>query len=113
MSDSCVTSVCDHSFQSEVLDHPGAVLVDVYTPTCPPCRTMAPVIDAVCAERKAALKIVKMDAFENKVTAAKLQVSVVPTFILYRNGRILGRTQGAASRTDFEDWIDSHLNNVA
>jgi thioredoxin 1 len=113
MSDACVTTVVDGTFQSEVLDHSGTVLVDVYTPQCPPCRAIAPVVEDLCAQRKPALKIVKMDAYENRTTAAKLQISVVPTFILYCSGQVLGRTQGAPSRTELERWIDSLLQNVA
>jgi thioredoxin len=107
MSEACVANVVDGTL------HSGAVLVDIYTPQCPPCRAIAPVVEELCAQRQPELKIVKMDAYENQTTAAKLKISVVPTFILYRNGQVLGRTQGAPSRAELERWLDSLLQNVA
>lgn len=105
----CVADVTDHDFQQQVVEHPGAVLVDFYTPSCAPCRVMAPVLEAICAERGAALKIVKVNAADHGQRAVALGVRGVPTFVLFSRGQPIASTTGSVPRAQFERWIDTEL----
>src|SRR5688572_27783553 len=105
MSAECVFSITDDQFREEVLHSPGTVLVDFYSAWCPPCRRVAPELEALCAENSATLKVVKMDAVENAKTALKHRVSAVPTFVLYHAGNKVGQVSGSRSKAQFEKWI--------
>jgi thioredoxin 1 len=104
--DACVRSLTEADFDREVLEHRGDVLVDFYTTTCPPCRMMAPVLEDVCGERRDSLKVVKVNADENISLAVRHSISAVPTFFLFRNGRVIAQSRGASAKKQFENWID-------
>lgn len=104
----CTREITENDFQREVLEHDGDVLVDFYTEWCPPCRAMAPVLDEVCQAR-GSLKVVKIDAEENADLAVRHEVRVVPTFVLYRRGRVVGTTTGLVAASQFNQWIEQSL----
>lgn len=104
-----INDVTDHAFQQQVVEHPGAVLIDFYTVDCPPCRVMAAVLEAICAERGGALEIVKVNAAEHGQRAVALGVRAVPTFVLFSRGQPIASTTGSFPKAQFERWIDGEL----
>ena len=70
MSDSIV-HVTDASFDAEVLNADGPVLVDFWAEWCGPCKMIAPVLDELSGEYGDKIKICKMDVDANKETPAK------------------------------------------
>ena len=113
MTGACVIPIGEEQFQAEVVNHPGAVLVDFHTPQCPPCRMMAPVLEELCSERRSTLKVVKVDAQEYPNLAVEHQVGAVPTFVLYFDGAPIAQTRGYRPKNQFEEWLDSELERVA
>ena len=107
MASASVQNVTEADFEKEVIQHPGIVVVDFYTDWCPPCKAMAPVLDAIGAERKGSVKIVKVNAEENMELATEHEVQGVPTFVLYRDGKPVSRTSGFQPKARFEQWIES------
>lgn len=103
----CVPDVIDLDFDQQVVAHAGAVLVDFYTPSCAPCRVMAPVLESICVERAERLKVVKVNAAEHGQVA--LGVRSVPTFVLFAGGQPIASTTGSAPKAQFERWIDTEL----
>ena len=99
----CVQTVTEETFDEEVLQHPGLVLVDFYTQSCPPCRRVAPILEELCAERQDRLKIVKVDAAENP--SISLGFTGVPTFQLFREGQKVSQISGFQSKDQFIRWI--------
>ena len=68
-----LSDVTDATFQSEVLEADGPVLVDFWAPWCGPCRVVHPVLEEIDAERDE-LKIVSINTDENQETTARYQV---------------------------------------
>ncbi len=87
-------AVTDHTFQAEVLEAERPVLVDFGADWCPPCRAIAPVLEAIAAERDD-LRILTLDTDRNTATAARYGVQGLPTLILFRNGQEAARIVGA------------------
>ena len=103
-----ITSVTENTFKQEVEDHAGRVLIDFYTPTCPPCRAFAPVLEQIATEQADKLKVVKVDASEEGQLAAEFGVTAVPTFVLLDNGVRKAQLTGAKPKKAFEQWLSEN-----
>jgi thioredoxin 1 len=113
MSQTCVLALTQDDFDQQVLRHSGTVLVDFYTRDCPPCRQVAPILEELCAEHRATLKVVKINAEENFELAWTHRISAVPTFVLYHGGKKLAQITGFQSKPQFEKWIELSLEGAA
>ncbi len=103
-----ITTVTENNYQQEVEAHPGRVLIDFYTPTCPPCRAFAPTLEAIAAEQGDKLKVVKIDASEEGGLASEFGITAVPTFVLLNGGARKAQITGARSKKDFEKWLSEN-----
>lgn len=84
----------DHgNWATEVLGHPGTVVVDVYAEWCGPCRVMAPVIDRLAAAG-GKVKYAKMDLENNHALCRELGISVLPTLLFYKDGKLVKTETG-------------------
>ncbi len=100
-----ITSVTEDNFQQEVEAHTGRVLIDFYTPGCPPCRAFAPTLEQIATEQTGKLKVVKVDASTEGQLAAEFNIRAVPTFVLIDSGEKKAQITGARSKKDFEKWL--------
>jgi thioredoxin 1 len=90
-----IAHVTDATFKTDVLESELPTLVDFTADWCPPCRAIAPVLDALAAETRDNLKIVKVDVDTNAETAAAHGVQGLPTLIVFRQGVEITRIVGA------------------
>ncbi len=104
--------VDDAHFTAEVLEAEVPVLVDFTAAWCPPCRMMEPILGAIAGER-ADLRIVQVDVDADPEIAARYGVLSMPTFVLFRDGREVGRTVGSRPRAFLSGMIDRALNGDA
>ena len=86
------------------------VLVDLWAPWCGPCRQVSPVLERIAGERAGAIKLVKVNVDESPRTQAKFGVQAIPTLIVMRGGKEIGRQQGAGNHAQLVRWLDSVLN---
>ena len=96
-------------FESEVLRSKEPVLVDFFTETCPPCRMMAPVLQEIETEAQGQLKVLKVDAGVEMELASQYGVRAVPAFFAFSNGRCVGQTVGAKSKTNMKKWLEDSV----
>ncbi len=85
------------SFQREVLQAEGKVLLDFWAPWCGPCRMVGPVLDQLAAERPD-IKVVKVNVDEEAELAMQYQVVSIPTLMVLENGSIKSKALGARSK---------------
>jgi len=84
-------------FQEKVLSSAVPVLVDFYADWCPPCRAMAPVLEEFARETTDA-KVVKVNVDENRELAARYEISVIPSLLVFRGGQLTGRHTGLVDK---------------
>ncbi|MDR3623786.1 MAG: thioredoxin [Chlamydiales bacterium] len=87
-----IEKVTDDNFAASIAA--GVVLVDFYADWCGPCRMLAPVIDKVAVAMKGQAKVVKLDTDQAEKTAASLQITSIPTLILFKEGKEVDRVVG-------------------
>jgi len=109
MSGSHPVAVTDSTFQAEVEQHPGLVVVDFWTDWCGPCRSIAPVLDQLAAEYAGKVKIAKVDADQNQQTARRFNVRSIPTLLFFKNGSRVDSVVGAVPKAQLAGKIDQHL----
>ncbi|MEI6817680.1 MAG: thioredoxin domain-containing protein [Bacteroidota bacterium] len=85
------------------------VLVDVYAVWCPPCKEMAPIVEQLSNELKDKLQVQKINFDTNKPLAKSLRVESFPTFIMYKNGKQVWRSEGKMDKAALRLVIDRYL----
>ncbi|BFM18572.1 thioredoxin TrxA [Maricurvus nonylphenolicus] len=108
MSDSIV-HVTDASFEAEVLNADGPVLVDFWAEWCGPCKMIAPVLDELAGEYEGKIKICKMDVDANQGTPGKFNIRGIPTLIIFKGGSAEATKVGALSKAQLVEFIDASL----
>ena len=86
--------VGDQDFETKVLASETPVIVDFSADWCPPCRAITPVYDALSDAYEGKLLFAKMDTEADPLTSVRLGVQALPTFILFKGGKVIGRLIG-------------------
>lgn len=109
MASDKIITVTTENFETVVLKADLPVLVDFWAAWCGPCRAVAPTLDALAEEMDGKLLIAKVNVDENQVLAHQFQVASIPTFLLFKGGRLLERKMGALPKSAFESFVNPHL----
>jgi thioredoxin 1 len=101
--------VTDSTFEDEVLNTDGAVLVDYWADWCGPCKMIAPILDELAEEYAGKLKIAKLNIDENPGTPPKFGIRGIPTLMLFKDGNVEATKVGAVSKSQLSAFVDSNL----
>jgi thioredoxin 1 len=97
-----VQDLTDATFEHEVLQAEGPVIVDFWAPWCGPCHAVEPVLRQLEEEFGARVKFAKLDIDANMQTASQYDVLSIPTAILFEDGRPRETVVGARPRSYYE-----------
>ncbi len=91
--------VTKDTFQREVLDAKGTVLVDFWASWCGPCKMIAPVLEEIEAE-KPDVKIAKVNVDEEMDLAMQYQITGIPALLVFRDGNLQNRSVGVRPKSE-------------
>ena len=86
------------NFDEQVLRADKPVLVDFWAQWCPPCKMIAPILEALEAEVGDRLTVAKLNGDEHPEIALRYGVRSFPTLNLYRDGEVVHQIIGARSK---------------
>jgi len=85
----------DGSFPGFISQASLPVMVDFFSPTCGPCRMLAPIIDSMARKFFGRVIIAKLDTSRSQMAAAQYRIRGVPTLIFFKNGLPVDQVTGA------------------
>ena len=96
------------SFQAAVAA-PGVALVDFTAAWCPPCRVLGRVLTTLAHDYAGRARFVAVDVDAQPMLAERFGVRAMPTVVLWRDGREVGRLVGSRPRAFVAGMLDRAL----
>lgn len=104
-----IREVNEDNFEQVVLQSDRPVLVDFWAPWCGPCRALAPTLEAIATDWAGRARVVKLNVDVSPSSAERFSVRAIPTLILFKNGREVGRLLGAVNKTEIARKLDHYI----
>ncbi|MGV7207868.1 thioredoxin [Oxalobacteraceae bacterium A2-2] len=105
---STILNTSDADFETDVLKAPGLVLVDFWAEWCGPCKALSPILADLAGEYPE-VRVVKLNADENRQAMEQHAVRGLPTLILFAGGKERTRLTGTQSKTRLAAMLDDQL----
>ncbi len=106
-----ILNITKDSFQKEVLEDKGVVFVDFYAEWCGPCKMVGPIINELAEsnEYKNKVKFAKVNVDSNQELASQYSVFSIPSFVIFKNGKLAHQFVGAMGKEGFVEEIKKAL----
>lgn len=102
-------NISEADFEEKVLQNSLPVLVDFWAEWCGPCKMAEPILEELSEAYSGKVAIAKLDVDANQQASMKYGVMSIPTTILFKNGKEIGRQVGFAGKQAFEELMKKAL----
>ncbi|MGE5185410.1 MAG: thioredoxin family protein [Acidobacteriota bacterium] len=85
----------DHRSFDTVAAAPGVTVLDFTAAWCGPCKTLGAVLDVLAGELAGRVRFAAVDVDASPELAQRFMVKSMPTLVVTRDGREVGRIVGA------------------
>jgi thioredoxin 1 len=106
-----VLEVTTATWEKEVINFAGLVMIDFWAVWCGPCRIIAPTVEELSKEYTGKVKMLKLNTDENPDIASKYKIMGIPTLMFFKDGQKVDQVVGAVPKPQLKAKIDSLLSS--
>lgn len=104
-----VLEFTDANFQKTVLDKKGITVIEFWAVWCGPCKMVDPIITELANDYGKKVNIGKMDVDKEPKVAKKYNIRSIPTILFLKDGEVVDKYVGVATKRALEKKIDQLL----
>lgn len=105
---SSVKELSADSFNIEIEQHKGLILVDFFAEWCGPCKVIGPIVEEIATEFSS-LKVIKINADEAQDLMRQFGIRGIPTLLLFEDGKVKATKVGALSLPQLRTFISTNI----
>ena len=99
----------DENFAAEVLEADGPVLVAFMSAASGRCKALSPVFKTVGRDYKGRVKFAEAKLADCIEVSGTYMVRVLPTVILFRDGKVVARYQWVGGAASLKTWLEQYV----
>jgi|SRR5919205_4410094 thioredoxin 1 len=107
-----VIHVTAESWETVVTNSDLPVLVDFWAEWCGPCRIVGPAVEQLSQTMEGKIKVAKLNVDENQEIAMKYDIQSIPSLLLFKAGKEIARTIGAAPKESYQKFVEQSLSKA-
>lgn len=96
--------ITDNNFE-ELMNSGKPMVLDFWATWCGPCKQIAPYISELAEVYGDQVNIGKCNVDENDELPAKYNVRNIPTVLFIKNGEVVNKQVGAATKAKLEEMV--------
>jgi thioredoxin 1 len=104
-----IVNLTSATWDPEVTEYKGVVMVDFWAVWCGPCRMIAPTIEELSKDYAGKIKVGKLNTDENADIASRFKIMGIPTIIFFKDGQKVDQIVGAVPKPQLKSKIDALL----
>lgn len=85
------------------------IIIDIFATWCGPCIQMKPIFEGLAKELSDKYVFAELNVDDVREVAIDFNVTMIPTFLFIKEGKIVGRETGYASKQNFKKYIEEYL----
>ena len=85
------------------------IFVEYWAPWCVYCRRISPALDKIAEQYGDRITIAKVNIDEESELAEKEKIEVIPTMVIYKDGKAAGSIVAPDSKAKIENFLLEHL----
>jgi thioredoxin 1 len=99
-----------NTFEEEVLNAEGYVLVDYFSDGCEPCKALMPDVEALAEKYDGQVKFCKLNTTKARRLAISQRVMGLPAILLYKEGEKVDEcTKDDATKENIQSMVEKVL----
>lgn len=104
-----VIEITDETFDIVIKEQSKVIVLDFTAQWCGPCKMMSPVVELIATQFDGKAIVGKLDIDENPNTAARFGIRNFPTFLFFKEGKLLDKVVGAVPKSVLEQKVTALL----